>query len=160
MKKIIRMILCILILSGLLCGCGKEDTGTKTYTCENLTITVPASMKEQKDLLEGTGFQFCLEGSGILVVGLREDLSKFSDMTAMEYANQVVQVNNLNGIPEDKGDYVMIEYTEVIGTEYTYVACIYKNGYEFWTVQAATLSSVFDKKEAKVLEIVTSAQID
>lgn len=160
MKKYISLFLYLAMLVGILCGCGKDDTATKTYTCENLTITVPASMKEQKDLLEGTGFAFCLEGSGILVFGLQEDLSRFSDMTAMEYANQVVQANNLNGIPEDKGDYVLIEYTANMGVEYTYLACIYKNGYEFWTVQAATFSSVFDKKEDIVLKIVTSAQID
>ncbi len=160
MKKLVCMLLCLLMLGGVLCGCGKDETGTKTYTCENLTLTIPASMKEDKDMLADTGFNFGLEGGGIFVLGLREDMSNFSDMTAMEYARLVVQANNLNGVPEDKGDYVLIKYSANVGTEYTYLACIYKNGSEFWMVQAGSFSTVFEKKEATILDIVTSGQIN
>ena len=159
MKKVICMILCILILSGLLCACGKEETGTKTYTWKNLTITVPKNMEERKDLLAGTGFAFCLEGGGILVTGLRDDASNSSDMTAMEYARFLMQSNGINAEPEDMGDYVLIKHTAKLGTEYTYFTCIYKNGYEFWLVEAATYSSVLKEKEDQMLDIVTSGQI-
>ena len=160
MKKKISLILCLLLLASLLAACGKDETGTKTFTCENLTLTIPASMKEDKDMLADTGFNFGLEGGGIFVLGLREDMSNFSDMSAMEYARLVVQANNLNGVPEDKGDYVLIKYTANVGTEYTYLACIYKNGSEFWMIQAGSFTTVFEKKEDTILDIVTSGQID
>ena len=33
MKKLVCMLLCLLMLGGTLCACGKDETGTKTYTC-------------------------------------------------------------------------------------------------------------------------------
>ncbi len=160
MKKLVCMLLCLLMLGSVLCACGKDETGTKTYTCENLTLTVPTSYKEQNDVLEDTGFNFCLESGGVGILGLREDMSTFSDMSAMEYAKLIVQANHLDGEPEDKGDYVLIEYTADMGIEYTYLACIYKNGYEFWTVQGFAVTAVYEKKHDQILEILTSAQID
>lgn len=160
MKRLFCLLLCLVMVSAMFCACGKKETGTKTYTCEDLTLTIPASMKEANDILEDTGFLFGLEGGGIVVIGLREDMSNFSDMTAMEYAKLLVQANHLNGTPEDKGDYVLIEYTADVGAEYTYLACIYKNGSEFWMVQGGAFSTVYEKKQDEILAIVTSGQID
>ena len=150
MKKKISLILCLLLIASLLAACGKDETGTKTYTCQNLTLTVPTSYKEQNDVLEDTGFNFCLESGGVGILGLREDMSTFSDMSAMEYAKRIVQANHLDGAPEDKGDYVLIEYTADMGIEYTYLACIYKNGYEFWTVQGFAVTAVYEKKQDQI----------
>ncbi len=158
--KTVKILVSFLLICTLLCACGSDKAhANKTYTCENLTITIPGNFQENKTVLEGTGFSFCVARDDIFIVGLRENAEAFGELTLMDYAQLMVEANDLEAEPQDMGDYALLQYSVSFGPKYTYLACIYKNGNEFWTLQGFTFASDFEKNKDTILNILTSAQI-
>lgn len=161
MKKIVCMLLCLVMLGSLLTACGEDSDKLKSYTYDEVTIQVPSSLKEDKDTIEGTGFSFCLSNNSMVVIGLCEDVSILGEsITEEEYVDMMVQANGLNATLEKYNGHTLFVYTSDVSVGFTYVGCCYKHGDEFWTIQAYTPTSAYNKNKDTLFDIVTSAQIN
>ena len=137
MKKVIRILSLALILV-MLAGC---DRGTKTFTCRDLTMTVPSSMKDVSDQSDFAAYTFTLDSSKLAVFALQERYDAYpflEDCTLRDYAELVIQANDLNCRPIDRssGEYLYFTYaSENEGTVYRYLTGVYQSGEGFWVVQ-------------------------
>ena len=139
----------------------QPDQQMRAYTYEEITVQVPAELKEDAATIAGTGFSFCLSSNSIVVVGLCEDVSSLGkDLTVEEYVDLMIQVNGLNATLEEHNGRTVFVYTAEVGVEFTYMGCSYKVGDEVWTVQAYTHSTAYDKYRDTLIEIVTSAKFE
>lgn len=147
MKKTIRILSLILMLC-LLVGCAQ---GTKTYTCENLTMEVPSQMKDITGQEGMEGFTFTLDSTTVAVFGLLESYEDYPALESYElkdYADAVIQVNSLTAEPVQRnGGYYYFTYNGSGDAEdYRYIAGVFKTDTGFWMVQIAASSAKFDQE--------------
>ena len=148
MKKIIALCLALLLMASMLTGC----FGTKEYSCQDLTMSVPFGMKDVSSKSDFSDFTFTLDSSKIAIFGLRE---KFSDLNGQnydlkEYANLVIKANkNISGTPlpstRSNHDYVYFIYEAKTNDGlYKYLTGCYKGEDAFWMVQIAAKVTDFE----------------
>ena len=147
MKKLIALALCVLLVASMLTGC---FSGTKEYTCQNLTMTVPSSMKDVSSKSDFSGFTFALDSSKIAIFGLKETFTSLpngADMTTQSYAEAVMKANGTQGLAINRSNedytYFTYEATNSDGN-YKYVAGCFKGEDAFWLVQIAAKVSDFE----------------
>lgn len=143
MKKIIRILTLALVLV-MLTGC---FGGTKTFTCRELTMTVPSSMKDVSGNRDLDDYTFALDSSKMVIFGLQERYDEYpvlEEYDLKEYAEQVIRVNDLDCrlVSRSTGDYMYFTYLhENDGEIYKYLTGVYQTEEGFWVVQiAATLT--------------------
>ena len=146
MKKITALVLCILLVASMLTGC---FSGTKEFTCQDLTITVPVLMKDVSSKSDFSSFTFALDSSKIAIFGLKEDFSSIpngADMGVMAYANAVIKANGTKAmaISRSNHDYVYFTYqSETTEGTFEYVAGCFKGEDAFWLVQISSRTADF-----------------
>ena len=148
MKKIVRIAALVLALC-LLAGCGAANA-TKSYTCGELTMTVPAAMRDVSGGSDYASFTFALDSAKVAIFGLNET---FADYPVLEeydtegYAELVISGYSLDSVAEQRAgkDYHYVVYTaDTDMGEFTYVAGIFRNDNGFWMIQLCTPTSNFE----------------
>ena len=140
---------CVLLVASMLTGC---FGGTKEFTCQELSMTVPSSMKDVSSKSDFSAFTFALDSNKIAMFGLREPFASIpnaSSMTVEEYAQAVIKANNHNALAIERSNedyfYFTYEGSTSEGT-FEYVAGCYKGEDAFWLVQIAAKKADFDKE--------------
>ena len=146
MKKLTALVLCVLLAVSLLTGC---FGGTKEYTCQELTMSVPSTMKDVSSQSDFSDFTFALDSSKIAIFGLKEKFSDFDgqEMTLDDYADAVMAANGTQGlaITRSTADYIYFTYeSDTSEGTYKYVAGCFKGSDAFWLVQVAALQTDFE----------------
>ena len=148
MKKMIRILALLLILT-LLAGCGAS---TKTYTCNELSMTVPSNMRDVSGQSDFSAFTFALDSSKIAIFALNETFADYpvlEEYSTKEYAELVISTYQLNSVVAERfsSNYHYIVYTaETTQGEFTYMAGIFKNDKGFWMVQICTPTSNYNEQ--------------
>ena len=146
MKKFCR-IFALLLVAVLLVSCG---TGTKEFTCGDLTMTVPSYMRDVSGNADFSAFTFALDSTRIAVFGLEETYAEYpvlEDYTLEEYAELTLEANGLDVLAKERStaDYRYFDYTASVGTDtYRYLVGCYQTEDGFWTVQVCSLVTNFD----------------
>ena len=146
MKKLTALVLCVLLAVSILTGC---FGGTKEYTCQELTMSVPSNMKDVSSKSDFKDFTFALDSSKVAIFGLKEEFSDFDgqELTLEDYTNAVMTGNGTDGlaITRSTADYMYFTYESATaqGT-YKYLAGCFKGEDAFWLVQVAALITDFE----------------
>ena len=147
MKTITKILAICLIACLMLTACG--GTKTKLYSCEGLTIEVPANYKE----VTGEAAQqytFALSNNKTTVMGLREEKAILEalgmDLTLEEYASVIQSSNNKQMSVSTYNNQIIMEFDSYVdGKPYTYLASVYESEDAFWLIQFASLKSDHEK---------------
>ena len=148
MKKVLLIITALLLTAAMLTGC---FAGTKEYTCQDMTMTVPSNMKDVSDQSDFSSFTFALDSTKIAIFGIKEKFSGFEDgenTTLEEYADIVLSANNLDtyAIERSGGAYMYFRFeSDTDDGTYKYLAGVYKGTDAFWLIQIAALTTNYDE---------------
>ena len=147
MKRILSLIVSVLMLAGMLAGC---FGGTKEYTCQDVTMTVPSAMTDVSSNSEFKDFTFALDSKKVAIFGLKEDFSDFDgeDISLEDYADAVIEANGLDALAISRSghDYMYFRYEAKSGDgTYKYLAGVYKGKDGFWLIQVASLVTQYDE---------------
>ena len=117
--KRIALVLAVLMLTLALASCGLA--GEKTYTVDNLSITVKGFFTEQNELNEEYDLILISPEVGVMI--LKETFAEFeeakldTDMSVKKYAEIVMEGNKLTGAPTEEDGLTYFTYTaEADGT--------------------------------------------
>lgn len=160
MKKVLNILLSLLLVTSLLCGCGNSP---KTFRCMELSMELTGEFRDLSQDKAGTDFTFLYASDQIGIAGIREPKVSFSedyaDLTLEDYAkltavsaDVVPNLQNYRGIPY----YV---YTAVLeDVEFTYVAAAYDDGFSFWLLQCYCQSSLYEKLSPEIWQYLDSVR--
>lgn len=158
MKKIIRIMALALVLLTL-AGCAG---GTKSFTCRDLTMTVPSNMRDVSGQSDFAAYTFTLDSSKLAIFALQERYDEYPVLEEYDlqgYAELVIQANGLDCVPAARSgqDYLYFTYTyQADGTEYKYLTATYQSGEGFWMVQISAPTAQYD--EAAYFEYLDSVE--
>ena len=151
MKKLLLVGTCLVLIVAMLTGCFE---GTKEFTCQDLTISVPSNMKDVSGESEYSRFTFTLLSGKMGAAGIRESFADLGNnaaaMTTMDYANAVIKANNYTSmaVTRTEKDYVYFTYEATSeGINFKYVAGCFKGEDAFWLVQLYTPAEDFNLNE-------------
>lgn len=139
MKKL-SLLLALVMILGLLAGCGSTAPTAQSYTLESgIVITAESGMTETAQ----APFTTTLQGKNSMVTFLEESKAMLaSGMTAEEYAAIVTSGNGLSGeFATDAEGNLANSYTrEIDGNEFFYYITVKETGTSFWLVQMVCLA--------------------
>ena len=152
MKKVTAFLLALLLMASMLTGC---FSGTKEFTCQDLTISVPSRMKDVSSKSDFSSFTFALDSSKIAIFGLREKFSDFDGLDGQnlelkEYANLLIKANSQiaeTTLPITRSNQDYIYFTYEAQTDeglFEYLTGCYKGEEAFWMVQIAAKKTDFE----------------
>lgn len=160
MKKCLR-IAALLLAMCLLAGCTSGDLD-KSFTCRELTMTVPVIMKDVSDQDEFASFTFALDSSLVAIFGLNETFEEYpvlKDYDTQDYAQLIISGNSLDALVTERlnQDYHYFVYSaDTEDGEYTYVVGIFENDNGFWMIQMCSPSKLMDREDClEYLDSVT-----
>lgn len=135
MKKGFRLAAGLLALVLALSGCGLIGSAkAKDFTKAGLTITLTEAFVEKEHI----SFTSVYESPSIAVVVLKEEFSIVGgdDYTLFEYADLVIDANNLDAISDFYQGLVYFSYeTSANGKDYSYTATVFQGSDAYWLVQ-------------------------
>ena len=149
MKKILRILTLTLVLA-LLAGC---SGGTKTYTCRDLTMTVPSSMKDVSGQSDFSDYTFALDSTKLAVFALQERYDEYpilEEYDLQSYAELVIQANDLDCRPIGRSgeEYLYFTYThQNDGNMFKYLTGVYQSEEGFWVVQIAAPITKYEEAD-------------
>ena len=149
MKKMIRIVSLLLALV-LLTACG--GASTKSYTCRELTMEVPSSMRDVSGQSDFSTFTFALDSKKLAIFGLNETFAEYpvlEEYTTKDYADLVIELYSVNGTAAQRAgkNYHYIIYTaQTSQGEFTYMAGIFKNSTGFWMIQIAAPTADYNQE--------------
>ena len=147
MKKIVALLTCVLLLTAMLTGC---FSGTKEYTCQDLTMSVPFKMKDVSSNSDFSEYTFTLDSDEIAIFGLREPISDIVNgpyLSVKDYTDAVLKANENKGKATQRSnqDYYYFQYESTGGgITHQYVAACFKGKEAFWLVQIAAPKADFE----------------
>ena len=162
MKKI-AILMAVLMLTLALASCGLA--GEKTYTVDNLSITVKGFFTEQNELNEEYDLILISPEVGVMI--LKETFAEFeeakldTDMSVKEYAEIVMEGNKLTGAPTEEDGLTYFTYTaEADGTEFTYMGFCFRGTDAYWLVQIYCPTEDYEAKKPDMMEWAKSVSFD
>ena len=154
MKKI-AILMAVLMLTLALASCGLA--GEKTYTVDNLSITVKGFFSEQNELNEEYDLILISPEVGVMI--LKETFAEFeeakldTDMSVKEYAEIVMEGNKLTGAPTEEDGLTYFTYTaEADGTEFTYMGFCFRGTDAYWLVQIYCATADYEAKKPDMMD--------
>ena len=142
--------ICLLVLC-LLTGCSDNYPEGLTFTCRDLTVTLPGDFID----LSGDGIakdaDFLYGRKTLIVMGLSEKKADLKEMTLEEYTAYVIQGNQLTCTPQRSGDGFLFSYeTPVEGDAYTYVIATFEGHTNFWILQFYCPTANFSENKPEI----------
>ena len=128
MKKMIRIVSLLLALI-LLTACG--GASTKSYTCRELTMEVPSSMRDVSGQSDFSTFTFALDSKKLAIFGLNETFAEYpvlEEYTTKDYADLVIELYSVNGTAAQRA-----------GKNYHYII-------GFWMIQIAAPTADYNQE--------------
>lgn len=150
MKKLLRGMILILVVC-LLAGCG-SSASTKSYTCGELTMTVPSVMRDVSSNSDYADYSFALDSNKVAIFGLNETFAQYPVLEEYDtkgYAELVISGYSLDSVATEREneDYHYLVYTaDTSMGEFTYIAGIFRNENGFWMIQLCAPTAQFDKE--------------
>lgn len=151
MKKIIAVLLVILIAAAT-AACGSpKDAGDKTFTCEEMSITLTEGFKEK----QYAGYTVCYDSTEAAVYVLKESKDEVGkERTFDEYVEAVKKNNASRGfeLTETKtiDGLTSFEYQWTNADQeivYRFLTTIHEAKDAYWIVQFVTPGEMYDKYE-------------
>ena len=146
MKKVIASLLIVTSLF-LLTGCESD----KEYTIDDLTITLPSSFTKQ----DMTGFLAYLENDEAGITIAEETFTDLeviglnSESTLEDYAAAVMASNDTEYELNNAEDYIYFYYDSTVdGTDYHYMAALFKGNDEFYLINFFCFKSDSEKYDS------------
>ena len=162
MKKI-AILLAALMLTLSLASCGLM--GPKTFTVDDLSITVEGFFTEQNGLNEAYDLILISPEAGVMV--LKETFTEIaeadldSNMSVKEYAKIVMNGNSLEGTPVEEDGMTYFTYTaEADGTEFTYMGFCFRGTDAYWLVQIYCPTEDYETKKPEMMKWAKSVSFD
>lgn len=150
--RVITLMVAILSCILLLGSCGSEEYEPKTFYARELSIELNDSFSKQvSNTYDGKFVSY-----NLAVYVARDqfddlgDEEKVAELTLSEYAEQIIENNDLTcSVTLDKG-LTTFTYTEFIDNEkYEFYTVVYKSDDAFWRVQfAGKAATVEEQKDA------------
>ena len=156
--KTLRVLLCVLLVVCTLAGC---SAAPKTFTFQELSITVPGELKDVSSKSEFYQYTFTLDSDEMAVFGNREPAGQLnaSGMTLEDYAELIHTANGFSFIPTQRaGHDYLYSYNEATadGTAFKYLIGYFQDGDIFWLIQVAVPVTKYDESVAfGILDSVT-----
>ncbi len=155
MKRLAGLFAAVLLLTALFTGCNSSET-EKTFTCGELSITLPADYKDLSDQKYAEEYDFLYGASSKAVLGFTQERApleeKVPDITAKTYAQMFMEAVQLPGTVTEQDGLVTFTYTaNADGTEVTYLCSAFMSETNFWIVQFYCPSKDYGKNEADFL---------
>ena len=142
MKRIVALVLVTLLLISV-CAC--EDSGAKTFTQDEFSIT----LSEDYGMVPHVSYFVSYETAdkkAVLVTKDRkfivEDIAGKTNLSLLEYANLVIETNRKGNDPNETDGVIWYTYTDNAG--FTYLATVHKSQEAFWLVQFVCETTEFD----------------
>lgn len=163
MNRSAKILVVLLLICALLCGCSKADTLTEdqTLTFMDLSITLPGYFEDQTNAAYATDGTFMYGIYEISVTGVREAYELFDEVPDLEeYGNMLIQGNNLDTALQQEDGLTTFTFTVLDGeTSYTYLAAIYEGTDAFWLVQTSCKTQNFDQSRESFLTYLKSVTV-
>jgi hypothetical protein len=150
MKRFTSAVLIFIFVMGFLGGCNSNpaSAATRDFTKEGMTITLTANFREQRGSeTERFTFAYHSERDSVMVTAIKEDFKKFEEagvstsISLKDYAQIVINANNLNSRIEEKDGLTYFIYSSVGNS---YFSVVYRGPDAYWLVQFATDTNKFD----------------
>ena len=156
MKRFLAIALSlILVFSMTSCLKSGFEGAEKTYTYENMSITMSENFRE----ISYTGFDVCYESADVAVFCIKEPFTLaegIEDLTLDDYAALTLEANAMqNPTLKDVDGIPVMEYTyynEGTAITYAYFSALYKSGDAFWVVQFACNEDLYAENEAFLIK--------
>ena len=149
MKKCLR-IAALLLAMCLLAGCG-ASAATKSYTCRDVTMEIPGSMRDVSNNSDYANFTFALDSRKVAIFGLNETFSEYpvlEEYDTLGYAELVISSYSLASTAQErtgKGYHYVVYTADTDMGEFTYVAGIFRNDAGFWMIQICGPSAQYNE---------------
>ncbi len=161
MKKI-AILMAVLMLTLSLASCGLM--GPKTFTVDDLSITVKGFFTEQNGLNEAYDLILISPDAGVMI--LKETFTELTsaaldtNMSVKDYAKIVMTSNVLEGTPTEEDGLTYFTFTETVdGTEFTYMGFCYRGTDAYWLVQIYCPSADYEAKKPEMMEWAKSVTL-
>ncbi len=157
MKRFFSLLMITVMLLALFTACNAG----KTYTVEELSLTLPDGYVEVPQTLRGASF----ESETMAVKIIRESRSVVeaaaggNTVTLTAYAELVLQSNRLELPLTDHGNYIAYQYIahdEEVAQDFTYYVTLHKSDDAYWLVQFIAHKNLFDGKASEINDILES----
>lgn len=149
-----------------LAGCSLNSLiGTKTVTCDDLTVQVPGLYMDLMSGVSNDAVEFLYGNNTGAVMGVQESVAEvvgasFPEVTAKDYLRMFMNANEVLGTITEDGDIVYFTYTATVdGESFTYICAAFKGSENFWAVQAYCKTPDFEKNQATLWEIIKSVKV-
>ena len=162
MKKIVCLSLCLaFVLSGCsFLGGNYLNAKDKTFSKAGMSIVLTDKFSEK----EMVSYTATYDSQRVAVLTLKEefDLAEgASDLTLDEYAQFVLDNNNLEADIKTKGGLVTFEYDkQVSGKHIQYFAAVYKASDAFWLVQFGCEADQYEELSDLILKWAKSVTFE
>lgn len=174
MKKVFRLLLCLLMVVCLLCGCSKMDilptntqpnatipaedytnVGRKNYTHENITLQIPETFEDLSGE-DAKNYYAFMVGKGVNLVMA----SKLENQTVEDYKNRIGR-QTLSGEFRQKDGYVYFQYqSSKDDVDYVFDVGVYVDGENLWVIQVSALQQHYSRQQAIITEILDSVTVN
>ena len=155
MKRIFPIIASVLLLLGMLTGCGR-----KAFTCGDLQIDIPGDFIElsQPDT-DGENKDFLFGRDTLIVKGMAEKKSGLKQMSLQEYTDLMITGNELDcSATVGRNGYRFVYRAEVGESTYTYFSATFEGKDNFWSVQCYCPSEDFAKHQQTMEALLDSVK--
>ena len=151
MKRFAGCLALILLAAVLFAGC---SGGSKTFTCGELSITLPAQTKDlsKQDYAADYDFLYSLpEGAMLGFKQPRAPLEeKFPDLTVGKYAELFLEAIELPGTVKEQDGLVTFSYSAAAeGKNVTYLCGVIMSEENFWIIQCYCSSENYEKNQRR-----------
>ena len=146
MKKRIVALMCIFVmLTGILTSCGGAAK-PKVFSKAGMSITLTEAFTEKVNE-EMTAYY---ESKYVIATCLKEEYASFGItedfMTLDEYADTVIEVNNITADVVNEDDLTYFRYDKTVeGGDASYLGFVYKTSDAFWLIQFGCETKFFEK---------------
>jgi len=135
----------------------------QTFSKDGFTITLTEDFYE-KNYMHHIAYYESKTAMVSVVKDYFSALAEFGvsgDTSPREYADLIIEVNNIQSESAEKNDLVIFEYTETVSeTEFSYLAVVFPGDEAFWLVQFCSESENFEKMTDDFFKWADSVRID
>ncbi len=161
MKRFAGCFFALVLAAALLTGC---TGGEKTFTCGELTITLPAETQDLSKLEYAADYDFLYSFSEGAVLGFKQAKApletKFPGITAGRYAQLFMEAIELPGTVTEQDGLVTFSYTaSAKGKDVTYLCGVFMSENSFWIIQFYCAAESYRENEARFLQYLRSVKV-
>ena len=152
MKKIVVTLLLATLLITSFVSCGKsENTNETTFTLDEFSIKLSNDYGMTPHVSFFVSYETA-DRQAVLVtrnrIELVEEAAQKTNLSLLEYANLVIQINGKGSNPKSNDDFVYYTYaTYTDNTHYTYLATVHKSENAYWLVQFVCESDKYEDNQ-------------